>query len=205
MHLARADAELGALARSRRPQRGEKSCDLGIVMLAAPAPTVRQHPAAESQHFDAMTEVEQRVRQRRRHPHRGARLRAVVHGHRRAGIDEKAPVGHRLRLEAAHDRTAEARRLAPVDVADLVAGDVIAMIEVLDADAGPARDRARPRRARLTVDQQLRGHARERLQLRLARQRRPDQSRARHPSITEASAVSASMPSSSLSRRRRTR
>ena len=73
---------------------------------------------------------------------------------------------HGFGFEPADDRSPAPCRLPPVDVADFVSGGVVAVIEMLDADAGPTPDGPRAERVRQSLDQQLRGRARERLQLR---------------------------------------
>ena len=205
VQVPRTNAEIGVLAGARRPQRCKEPRNRGVVMLPASARTLREHARAEGQQAHPMTELEQRVAHRRGHVHCGPPLGRAVHGHRRAGVEQDGPVGHGFGFEPADDRSPPPCRLPPVDVADFVAGGVVAVIEMLDADAGPASDGARTERVRQSFGQQVRGSAREGSQLRLARQRGADQSCRRHPSITEASVVSASTPSSSLSRRRRMR
>ena len=82
-------------------------------------------------------------------PRSPGRRRAISRSrnrHRRAGVEQQGPVAGRLGLEAPQHRPLSARGLAPVDVAHLVAGRVVAMVQVLQARAGPARHGARPSR-----------------------------------------------------------
>src|SRR3954451_22742020 len=120
-------------------------------MLTAAARTLSDHAIGEHQQTYSMAELEQRVTHRCRRAQGSVPLACAVYGHGRAGVEQNGPVGHGLGFESANGRSATPCGLPPVDVTHFVAGDIIAMIKVLNADTGRASDDPRSRCPRTSL------------------------------------------------------
>ena len=170
--MAGAASQLGALTARLGPKVLQPLGDGREVMLSTSTRTLGEHAVAEDEQPDAMPDLQQGVAHRCRDGQRGLPFGRTMNGHRRAGVEQQRPVGNRLRFEAAQDRPQPTCGLAPVDVPHLVAGQVVAMVEMLDADAGASPDGARALGARQPLDQQLRRGVGKGLQLGRRRQHR---------------------------------